>query len=148
MERRLRKELTNLIKDPPEGIVVDPDKISQNITEWTVDVKGAEGTLYAGEKFTLQFKFGSKYPFDSPQVMFVGKHVPEHPHIYSNGHICLSILSDDWSPALSVQSICLSILSMLSSCSEKKRPPDDMFYVRTASKNPKRTQWLFHDDTV
>ncbi len=35
---------------------------------WVVDLEGATGTLYEGEKFQLQFKFGPRYPFDSPQV--------------------------------------------------------------------------------
>lgn len=31
-------------------------------------MKGADGTLYQGEDFQLQFRFSSKYPFDSPEV--------------------------------------------------------------------------------
>lgn len=31
-------------------------------------MEGAEGTVFAGEKFLLKFKFSAKYPFDSPQV--------------------------------------------------------------------------------
>ncbi|GAB1605462.1 probable ubiquitin-conjugating enzyme E2 W-B [Argonauta hians] len=148
MEKRLQKELQSLTKDPPPGLCVDIKSIAKSMSEWIVHLDGASGTLYGGESFKLCFKFGPRYPFESPQVTFIGNNIPVHPHVYSNGHICLSILSDDWSPALSVQSICLSIISMLSSCREKKRPPDNGFYVKTAHKNPKKTKWWYHDDTV
>ncbi|GLH04424.1 Ubiquitin-conjugating enzyme E2-24 kDa [Gryllus bimaculatus] len=147
-ERRLQKELMSLMKEPPPGVTVDAEGAGQNLTQWIIQMDGAQGTLYEGEQFQLQFKFSPKYPFDSPEVTFIGPNIPVHPHVYSNGHICLSILTEDWSPALSVQSVCLSIVSMLSSCKEKKRPPDNSFYVKTCNKNPKKTKWWYHDDSV
>ncbi|XP_051542951.1 ubiquitin-conjugating enzyme E2 W isoform X1 [Myxocyprinus asiaticus] len=144
MQKRLQKELLALQNDPPPGMTLNEKSVQNTITQWIVDMEGAPGTLYEGEKFQLLFKFSSRYPFDSPQVMFTGDNIPVHPHIYSNGHICLSILTEDWSPALSVQSVCLSIISMLSSCKEKRRPPDNSFYVRTCNKNPKKTKWWYH----
>lgn len=86
----------SLIKEPPPGVVVDADSISQNLTQWKINMDGVEGTLYEGESFQLLFKFNNKYPFDSPEVTFVGPNIPVHPHVYSNGHICLSILTEDW----------------------------------------------------
>jgi len=148
-QRRLAKELSQLITEPPVGVKVkNNDAATADLRVWTVVVDGATSTLYEGEKFTLQFRFDESYPFSSPEVMFTGENIPVHPHVYSNGHICLSILTDDWTPALSVQSVCLSILSMLSSCKEKKRPPDNNFYVRTCNKSPTKTRWWFHDDSV
>ncbi|RUS78394.1 hypothetical protein EGW08_013842 [Elysia chlorotica] len=148
MEKRLQKELQAMTKDPPAGVSVNTNSLSSSLSEWIVDIEGAPSTLYEGERFQLGFKFTSRYPFDSPQVMFLGPNIPVHPHVYSNGHICLSILTEDWSPALSVQSVCLSIVSMLSSCKEKKLPPDNAIYVRTCSKDPKKTRWWYHDNSV
>ena len=41
---------------------------------WIIHIHGSEGTLYEGEEFVLQFKFNSKYPFDSPQVSCFRQH--------------------------------------------------------------------------
>jgi ubiquitin-conjugating enzyme E2 W len=84
---------------------------------------------------------------DSPEVVFLLP-APMHPHVYSNGHICLNILGDDWSPALTVKSICISIISMLSSATEKGRPPDDVRYSNFSSHGPKNTKFIYHDDKV
>lgn len=82
------------------------------------------------------------------QVVFLAPSIPVHPHVYANGHICLSILADDWSPALTILSVCVSLQSMLSSCSQKQRPPDNDMYVRFGSSDPKRTKWIFHGECV
>ncbi|ORX98990.1 UBC-like protein [Basidiobolus meristosporus CBS 931.73] len=142
--RRLLKELKELTLTPPSGIkVVEADDLDR----WTLKLEGASGTLYEGETFELEFRFTPNYPMESPAVVFIGN-VPIHPHVYSNGHICLNILYTHWTPAQTVSTVCLSLLSMLSSCKRKERPPDNDGYVGRASQNPKKTKWAFHDDEI
>ena len=106
-------------------------------------------TLYANETYRIYIRFDEEYPLNSPEVKFCLP-APIHPHIYSNGHICLNILYEDWSPALTIKSICLSLMSMLSSCTKKVLPPGNTSYVARTSHeaNPKKTSFLYDDDTV
>ncbi|NP_001257945.2 ubiquitin-conjugating enzyme E2 W isoform 2 [Mus musculus] len=67
MQKRLQKELLALQNDPPPGMTLNEKSVQNSITQWIVDMEGAPGTLYEGEKFQLLFKFSSRYPFDSPQ---------------------------------------------------------------------------------
>merc|ERR1711907_465765 len=142
--RRLAKELGTLQASPPEG-VTGVEVVTEGV-EWLIGLRGPPDSLYAGEEFKLRFIFSGDYPLDSPQVTFQTPNVPKHPHCYTNGHICLSILYDQWSPALTAGSVALSVLSMLASSTEKEAPEDNERYVRSAKANPKMTTWVFHDD--
>jgi ubiquitin-protein ligase len=56
--KRLQKELEDLEKYKETFQVKVDDK---NLCLWKVTFKGAEGTLYAGEEYSLQFKFSPEY---------------------------------------------------------------------------------------
>ena len=71
-------------------------------------------------------------------------HIPINPYVFSNGFICLSILETEWSPALKISSVTLSVLSMLSSTKVKRKPSNDAEICRHNWKSPKDAFW-FHN---
>ncbi|XP_022176993.1 ubiquitin-conjugating enzyme E2 W-like [Myzus persicae] len=130
-KNKIQKELQLFIIDPPPGISVDAAQAVQDPNIWIINMQGVDGTLYEGEQFQLNIKFGSKYPFKPPKVKFVGQNIPVYPFVYDNGHIHLSNLADDWSPVLTIKSVCLSIQSMLSCCKYKKKPGLKEFFRKS-----------------
>lgn len=55
-----------------------------------------------------------QYPFVPPKMRFISK--VYHPNVSSaNGAICLDILKDQWSPALTLKTALLSLQALLSS---------------------------------
>ena len=55
---------------------------------------------YSGGVFFLAIHFPTDYPFKPPKVNFTTRIY--HPNLNSNGSICLDILRDQWSPALTI----------------------------------------------
>ncbi|OJJ64669.1 hypothetical protein ASPSYDRAFT_39415 [Aspergillus sydowii CBS 593.65] len=75
--------------------------------------------------------------------------IPIHPHIYSNGIICLDLLSSaGWSPVQTVESVCMSIQSMLTANSRNERPPGDSEFVSYNRRRPRDINFLYDDDNV
>ncbi|KAJ2151048.1 ubiquitin-conjugating enzyme E2 W, partial [Coemansia sp. RSA 637] len=65
--KRLMGELKRMEAEPPALMqLVD----CTSIDLWMVTMAGADETLYAGEQFTLRFRFPSTYPFEAPEVIF------------------------------------------------------------------------------
>ncbi|KAG6765334.1 hypothetical protein POTOM_029368 [Populus tomentosa] len=121
----LQKQLRNLCKNPVDGFsagLIDEN----NVFEWNVTIIGPPDTLYEGGFFNATMSFPQNYPVSPPTVRFTSE--VWHPNVYANGKVCISILhppGDDpngyelaterWSPVHTVESIVLSIISMLSS---------------------------------
>jgi len=116
--KRIQKELQNILLRPPQGVSACP-KAPDNLMEWIATIDGPENTPYHGGKFYLNIKFGERYPFIAPKVTFKTKIY--HCNVNSaNGEICLDVLKDNYSAALTIEKILLSLCALL-----QEPNPDD-----------------------
>jgi ubiquitin-conjugating enzyme E2 D/E len=107
--RRIEKELADLRKDPPLSCSAGPE--DNDMFVWEACIFGPEDSPYEGGVFILSIQFPVEYPFRAPHFQF--KTRIYHPNINSAGLICLDILKGEWSPALTVGKVLLSICSLL-----------------------------------
>ncbi|KAG6468342.1 ubiquitin-conjugating enzyme E2-17 kDa-like isoform X1 [Zingiber officinale] len=122
--KRLQKELKDLEMDPPLSCSAGP--VGEDMFHWQATIMGPTDSPFAGGVFLVNIHFPPDYPFKPPKMKFLTQ--VYHPNINSNGSICLDILKEEWSPALTISKVVL-----LSLCSLHTDPnPDDPLVLEIA----------------
>jgi ubiquitin-conjugating enzyme E2 D/E len=108
--RRIHNEHREMMKNPPANCSAGPVSDS-DIFSWNATIMGPDNSPYQGGVFYLKIDFPADYPFKPPKVRFTTKIY--HCNINATGGICLDILKDEWSPALTISKVLLSICSLM-----------------------------------
>ncbi|SBS96679.1 ubiquitin-conjugating enzyme, putative [Plasmodium malariae] len=107
----LNQELKDIENENVQEI--DAHIKDSNIFEWVGFIKGPAGTPYEDGHFILDITIPNDYPYNPPKIKFNTK--IWHPNISSQtGAICLDVLKNEWSPALTIRTALLSIQALLS----------------------------------
>jgi ubiquitin-conjugating enzyme E2 C len=107
---RLQTELMQLMTSSAPGISAFPSA-DGDLLSWTATIEGPDDTPYAKLSLKLSFNFPSNYPYAPPTVLF--KTPIYHPNVDFSGRICLDILKDKWTAAYNIQTVLLSLQSLL-----------------------------------
>ncbi|GAA6062644.1 hypothetical protein JCM10212_003456 [Sporobolomyces blumeae] len=109
-QKRIARELKDLENDSlPDGCTAGP--VDDSIFDWKASIEGPPDSPYENGLFHLSITLPPDYPFRPPKVTFLTKIY--HANINTQGGICLDILKNQWSPALSIVKVLLSVASLL-----------------------------------
>jgi len=122
MQARIQKELKEFQKKKIDGAGVEAEIVGKNSTHWIGRIKGPDDTPYGGGIFTVDIVIPDQYPFQPPKCTFNTR--IWHPNVSSQtGAICLDILKDQWSPAMTIRTVLLSLQALM--CSPEPNDPQD-----------------------
>lgn len=139
--KRMPRERRELEKANPDYFVYF-DK-NDNLMNFNAYILGPEDSLYNHKLIKVHIEIPDNYPVVPPKCTFVqysGGRL--HPNLYVEGKICLSILGtwpgEPWAPAMNVNSILITIRSLLDNKPYLHEPngqddPSFNTYVRYAS---------------
>ena len=110
--KRLQRELNEVNREPTPNCSAGLK--NENLHHWVATIMGPPDSPYEGGVFSLDIHFPPEYPFKPPKISFLTRIY--HCNINSQGIICLDILKENWTPALTLSSVLLSISSLLGDC--------------------------------
>ena len=128
--KRIEKELIDFRKDPPANCSAGPE--GHDLFRWEAVIMGPADSPYMGGVFKLKIQFPIEYPFKPPHIQFSTKIY--HPNINSTGLICLDILKQTWSPALTISKVLLSITSLLTDPNPNDPLAPDVAHIYTTNR--------------
>ncbi|CAF3720839.1 unnamed protein product [Rotaria sordida] len=100
-----------LEKNPALLCHAESEEPVMNITHWTGYIDGPEETPFVGGRFYLNIDFPAAFPFKPSHIRFIRPIY--HPNISTKCEIYLDILYSQWSPALSIRALLISLCSLL-----------------------------------
>lgn len=107
--KRIKKEIRDFLNSPVEGIEITPS--DSDIFKWVVTLDGPKETPYEGGKFDIDVAFPCDYPWKPPVIKMLTPCF--HVNVNEEGFICMDILKNSWTPALTVSKTMLSFLAFL-----------------------------------
>lgn len=107
--KRLKSELKGLLMDPPEGIRACP--LDNSLSYWQASIKGPPECPYEGGLFFLHLEIPKSYPMRPPIPKFITRIF--HPNVSYHGDIGMDMLRHNWSLALTIPKVLVSIQSLL-----------------------------------
>ena len=120
LRNRAMKEFQDLQKNKDGSVQVK--LVDNNYRHWKGRIKGPIDTCYAGGVFDVDIIIPDDYPFKPPKMKFDTK--IWHPNISSvTGAICLDILKNEWTPALTIRTAFISLQALM--CEPVPNDPQD-----------------------
>ena len=120
IHNRIRKEYQDLQKEKNSNVQVK--LVNNDIRHWKGRIKGPIDTCYQGGIFDVDIVIPNDYPFKPPKMKFDTK--IWHPNISSvTGAICLDILKNEWTPALTIRTALISLQALM--CEPVPNDPQD-----------------------
>ena len=120
IHNRIKKEYQDLQKEKNSNVLVK--LVNNDIRHWKGRIKGPIDTCYQGGIFDVDIVIPNEYPFKPPKMKFDTK--IWHPNISSvTGAICLDILKNEWTPALTIRTALISLQALM--CEPVPNDPQD-----------------------
>jgi ubiquitin-protein ligase len=109
--RRIMREIEEFMADHEDwmSLAVDGDSPDYLIAH----IEGPPSTPYSAGVFQISIEFPTDYPYRPPKCRFLTEIY--HPNIDATGEIGIDILNSRWSSCLTVETVLVSIISVLSS---------------------------------